>query len=117
MRRQGRPSDAELGAISRRLRVVAAHGSGRFLQGARPGQLRDRMRRASGEMPLSRFFASKGKTMDKTARLAFASVALMCLTAGVPSAGAPTQQRAGDAAKAGLEIDLPEVIAEVRKAY
>ena len=56
--------------------------------------------------------------MDHVARLSFATIALLCLAAAFPSTGAPAQQqRAGESTRTNLEIDLPEVVAEVRKAY
>jgi hypothetical protein len=56
--------------------------------------------------------------VDRVTRLAATAIALLCLTIGFASTGYPAQQqKAGDSAKTNLEIDLPDVVADVRKAY
>ncbi len=48
-------------------------------------------------------------------RLALTAIALLCFTVSSPPSG--TAQTAQQAAKINLEIDLPEVVAEVKAAY
>ena len=56
--------------------------------------------------------------MNRFYKFALTAVALLCLTVSSPPMGALAQQQtAQQSAKTNLEIDLPDVVAEVRAAY
>ena len=56
--------------------------------------------------------------MSRFYKFAVTTIALLCLTVSAPPRGAlATQQTAQQSAKTNLEIDLPEVVAEVKAAY
>jgi hypothetical protein len=56
--------------------------------------------------------------MNRLCTFALAAIALLCLTVSSPPKWAlAAQQTAQQSAKTNLEIDLPEVVAEVRAAY
>ena len=56
--------------------------------------------------------------MNRFYTIALTAIALLCLIVSSPPQWAlATQQTAQRSAKTNLEIDLPEVVAEVRAAY
>src|SRR5258707_12447018 len=55
--------------------------------------------------------------MSRFYKFALTAIALLCLTLSSPPKWALAQQTAQQSAKTNLEIDLPQVVAEVRAAY
>ena len=55
--------------------------------------------------------------MNRFYRIALTAIALLCLTVSSPPKWALAQQTAQQPAKTNLEVDLPDVVAEVRAAY
>ena len=56
--------------------------------------------------------------MNRFYKLALTTIALLCLTVSSPPRGALAQQQTAQrSARTNLEIDLPEVVAEVKAAY
>lgn len=56
--------------------------------------------------------------MNRVSRLTLMTIALLCLAVGPPPRGAlAQQQKPQESAKTNLEIDLPEVVAEVKEAF